>query len=55
MSKKKSKPEKAKMAPKRESASVKNKVVAKQTIPNHSVWIAPAEKDNDAATLEKSL
>ena len=26
-----------------------------QTNTNHSVWIAPSEKDNDSATLEKSL
>ena len=42
-------------ASKRKSAPAKSKVEAKQTNTNHSVWIAPSEKDNDSATLEKSL
>ena len=42
-------------ASKRKSAPAKSKVEAKQTYTNHSVWIAPSEKDNDSATLEKSL
>ena len=55
MSKKKSKPQKAKKVPKRESAPVKDRFANPQTNTNHSVWIAPSEKDNDSATLEKSL
>ena len=55
MSKKKSKPIKAKKAPTPKSAPAKSKVEAEKTNTNHSVWIAPSEKDNDSATLEKSL
>ena len=42
-------------ASKRKSAPAKSKVEAKQTNTNHSVWIAPSEKNDDSAALEKSL
>lgn len=42
-------------ASKRKSVPAKNKVAVKRTNTNHSVWIAPSEKDNDSAALEKNL
>jgi type I restriction enzyme M protein len=42
-------------ASKRKSEPAKSKVEAKQTNTNHSVWIAPSEKNDDSASLEKSL
>lgn len=55
LSKKKSKPRQAPRASKRKSAPVKDKVANTQTNTNHSVWIAPSEKNDDSVALEKSL